>query len=197
MNLYHTTNIYFALPSPPPPPSLTTHTSMAVEKSGDLLRATEDWVCHQTCCVARKPHGLSASIASSFPHANVYAERRGASPNLAFEEDRPAPGTVDIRGTKGADHPRGVVALHGQWAMGQPGKYFTFMPESKSDTSAHRQTFFGLCLAELAKLAPCSVAIPHQIGCGLAGGNWETYRTMIETFAVAHPDIRVTIYRLA
>ena len=42
---------------------------------------------------------------------------------------------------------------------------------------------------------PNSVAFPHEIGCGLAGGNWPKYESMIKTFATQCPDIRVSICR--
>ena len=46
-------------------------------------------------------------------------------------------------------------------------------------------------------MPPASVAFPHQIGCGLAGGNWATYEAMLEDFAAAHPHIRCYICTLA
>jgi len=41
-----------------------------------------------------------------------------------------------------------------------------------------------------------SVAFPHSIGCGLAGGDWAAYRAAIERFAVRNPAISVVVVRL-
>ena len=40
---------------------------------------------------------------------------------------------------------------------------------------------------------PSSIAFPENIGCGRGGGDWETYRTMIERFARKNIHIRVAI----
>lgn len=39
------------------------------------------------------------------------------------------------------------------------------------------------------------VAFPYGIGCGLAGGNWEEYRTVLEEFAEANPQYAIVIVK--
>jgi hypothetical protein len=40
-----------------------------------------------------------------------------------------------------------------------------------------------------------SIAFPYKIGCGLAGGKWEDYESMIYKFAKENPNIKVKIYK--
>lgn len=49
-----------------------------------------------------------------------------------------------------------------------------------------------VCVEENIK----SVAFPYMIGCGLAGGNWETYLGMITDFQKTYADVSVVIYKL-
>lgn len=62
------------------------------------------------------------------------------------------------------------------------------------DTYEQRETWFGEALADLAtqlKEEKETVAFPYKIGCGLAGGNWEKYRAMIEKFDEDNDHIEV------
>ena len=40
------------------------------------------------------------------------------------------------------------------------------------------------------------VAFPDHIGCGLAGGDWQRYHSMISQFAACNPQLEVCIYQL-
>ena len=44
---------------------------------------------------------------------------------------------------------------------------------------------------------PRSIAFPDHIGCGLAGGDWDTYLALLTNFANANLDMRVAIVHLA
>lgn len=159
-------------------------------KMGDLTKATEQYIVHQCCCTAVKPHGLSAIIAKKFPDACVYSKRRRISPtrNFAVPEDRPEPGTIMICGE------RQVIALFGQVEMGKPGAFFRGVktPDGPQD----RLRYFKAGLAEIVKLKPTSLAFPYNIGCGLAGGHWPTYRKALEDFAAEMPNTSVVLYSL-
>jgi len=62
--------------------------------------------------------------------------------------------------------------------------------------TAARLGWFEQALEKLAMLGLESVAFPHSIGCGLAGGDWAAYRAAIERFAVRNPAISVVVVRL-
>ena len=68
------------------------------------------------------------------------------------------------------------------------------------DSKEAREEYFQQSLVAFERLVGTpfngSVAFPFGIGCNLAGGDWPTYRSMIEDFAQRHPGARITIYKL-
>jgi len=162
---------------------------------GDLLEIKADFIVHQTNCLTVRSHGLAAVIAKKWPQYDIYATRKAEGQrNRAVAEDRGIPGSIETFD----DH---LVCFMAQWRPGKIGsKYFHVYPESDPpETTATRQQWFQSCLALLAQnLAgkAVSVAFPFRIGCGLAKGNWDVYRGMIETWAQTNPNLTVWLVKL-
>lgn len=158
---------------------------------GNLLEAKEDYIVQQNCCIACRPHGLSADIAKKFPSANPYKllipMKKGG--NTATESTRYTPGTCKIF----ENH---VVCLFGQYSMGKPGKYESF---GVPDTAKDRLAYFKQALDDMASQIPnnASIGFPYKIGCGLAGGKWCDYIEIIENFSIQHPEYKIVIYKLS
>ena len=154
-------------------------------QTGNLLESDADYIVQQCNCLTVRAHGLSADIAARFPDSDPYAARRPLGKrNLAQETDRGEPGTIQVLGR--------VVCLMAQWRPGNTGsRYFHRYPESDPpETAAQREKWFRACLEELAIIcAGKRVAFPDHIGCGMAGGDWEYYEQMIETFANETMDV--------
>jgi len=152
---------------------------MAHHIKGDILASKEQYLVHQLNGVSRgEAKGLAAVIFAAMPWANVYMER-------ASTGERDPLGALIVRGD--GDTRRFVAGIVGQVYPGAP-KYAT-------DSAAVRIQAFSDGLEKLALLHPTSVAFPHRIGCGYGRGDWETYETMIEKFALAVGDTcRVVIY---
>ena len=163
-----------------------------MEKQGDLLDATEDYIVQQCCCTALKPYGLSAAIATRWPTVNPYNGRRRLRYNWAKLEDRPLPGTIQVLEEAG----REVICLFGQYTHAKPGVYDDPAMTGTPDTYDDRLRYFQMGLEEITKLRPKSVAFPFKIGCGLAGGDWKKYKQAIDEWAARNPDIQVVIYKL-
>ena len=159
--------------------------------NGDLLEATEPFIAQQCNCVTVHAHGLSESIFSKFPYANVYAQREKGKGNRTTKPS--IPGTVSVHCPPSIDtgidglvvrssFPT-ILNMMGQWA---PGKALHWKRQYPSDTykddSKERLCFFEKCLAQLEAIVDENdhVAIPFKIGCGLAGGKWELYETMLQ-----------------
>lgn len=143
---------------------------------GDLLKATETYLCHQCNCISKRAAHLAGSVFTAFPYADVYSGRQEAD----------TPGTIKIRGN-GRDE-RLVINMFGQF---YPGKKY---PNSKKDGREKRASFFNKCLNKMNELEG-DFAFPWRIGCGAAGGDWDRYLNMLYNFA---EDIEgnVTIYQL-
>jgi O-acetyl-ADP-ribose deacetylase (regulator of RNase III) len=143
---------------------------------GDLLEATEKYLCHQCNCVTKGPLGLAAALFARFPWADVYSQR-GDLKSVA--------GTIKVCGNGTTE--RFVVNMFGQITGGKP---------KPTEPAARRLGFFRACLAQLARRPRLeSVAFPYLIGCGLAGGNWAQYQAELERFADI-VKVPVVLYRL-
>ena len=159
-----------------------------VEVEGDLLEAKEKYIVHQTNCRSSTGRGLAKAMFTKFPFANCYANRP-----KTWKKRHAQPGTIDIRrGSK-----KIIVNLFGQDVPGKlEWKPYVYGKLTRDETQKIRGKWFleGLrALTDIVKES--SVAFPHQIGCGLAGGNWKHYRKHIENFA-KQTGVDVTIYRL-
>jgi len=141
---------------------------------GNIVRATEDFICHQTNCTSNRALGLARTLFDAFPHANTYSTRDGSIQTV--------PGSIEIR--------ENVINLNAQIYPGRISK--------SRDSPLDRRAYFETCLKRIRETVPegSSFAFPHRIGCGLAGGDWPLYLAMLKSFA-AHPKIgRVVIYSL-
>ena len=164
-------------------------------------------IAQQTNCIGCYPAGLAEDIARVLPYGCSYKKRR---PNLqerkfsiAIEEDHSEPGTIDIRrppssNTADSNDSPIVINMMAQWELGPALKYSRARCPKGPDSIYNREKWFQMCLDKITDLGedkPASIAFPHKIGCGLAGGNWQKYDAMIQTFANRNPEIQVTIAR--
>lgn len=148
---------------------------------GDLLDSKEEYIAQQCNCLTVTPHGLSQSIAKRFPYAAVYASRTPIKPgrNCATKLDQSEPGTVQIMMPTKELGPK-VICMFAQWTPGKCNKYNNYYPQDYNDTSNNRQQWFQQCLKVIDDDDSITrVGMPYLIGCGLAGGKWETYETML------------------
>lgn len=145
---------------------------------GDLLNATENYIAQQCNCITCKPRGLSKSISDKFAHGDCYGKRRKLTNNTAIVQDRSTPGTIEILQGK-----PNIICIFGQWT---PGKVTSIWADrypknnGKKETTQDRLNWFKQGIAEIEKTITDVVAIPYNIGCGLAGGDWATYKKILE-----------------
>lgn len=156
---------------------MSARVDMVEIREGNILAATEKYICHQCNTKSWFAKGLAKRIFDRFPEANVYAGSR--EPKML--------GRNIIRQCRGENGPR-VVNM---FAQHHPGE-----PRVKGDDAVAREGYFKACLQELAAQDDLEgVAFPWGIGCGLAGGDWEKYLNMIHEFA-ASTNARVVVYKL-
>ena len=140
----------------------------------DLLDSDAQVIAQQCNCVSKSAKGLSAAIIKKFPHANFYTSRTKPS----------TPGTIKMAGSKKKKQ-RLVLAMFAQYFPGKP---------QNEDTYEARKEWFQMCLNRIAKIKGLkSIAFPHGIGCGLAGGKWGDYEKMIVKWAETIPDVQIII----
>jgi hypothetical protein len=171
---------------------------------GDLLAEGQaDCIFQQCNCLAVRPHGLSASIATVFPYADVYSLRKAVGRrNLAQPEDRPLPGTCKLLAGSGPY----VACLFGQYQYGRSGCFRFGDYEKHPDEPRDREEYFWQSLQDFHRQAEelrqqdgrqiHTLGFPFNIGCGLAGGRWPAYLSMIKKFATIHPEYQVLIFQI-
>jgi hypothetical protein len=175
-----------------------------VDINGDICNATEDYIIQQCNCLTVRAHGLSQILADKFQHARIYELRTAMGrQNLAIPEDRAIPGTALICEAKDPSEP-GIICLFGQWRPGKiTARYFHHYPESDPPETAEQMLeWFKMGLDAIgehfSERQKVSLAIPYNIGCGLAGGKWTDYRAAIEDFAYRYSEsITIAVYHLS
>ena len=147
--------------------SLITHVKTV---HADILTAPEH-IVQQVNATSTRPQGLSASLAKAFPNDYYYKLVPPAQRRL---------GTAYSTGK--------VIHL---CAQRRPGK-----PSGTDDTSKQRLEWFKAALADLTRQMPdADVALPYGIGCGLAGGDWPTYLSVIDAWTAGHHG-SVSLFKL-
>jgi len=152
--------------------------------NGNLLDSDCQYIAHQCNCYSRRGAGLASAIFKAFPWADVYSNRteRGNDAGLY--------GSISVHGDPKQGQ-RYVINIYGQL---KPGK-----PSPGRDSAASRLEAFSKALDQIAEAPELkSIGFPHGIGCGLAGGDWNKYRRLLEDFAerVGERGVSVTLYRL-
>jgi len=159
---------------------------------GDLVKP-EKWcppnshaiIVQQNNCRATRYHGLSQTIFTKYPWANIYEERR-------VNKVEGIPGNVMFR-TK--DNVTIANSL---------GQYYPNISKYPNDTYAMREQWFQKCLNSLVshvvdkmdKEIPKVIAFPWNIASSLAGGNFDHYLAMIVEFAERIPNEKILIITL-
>lgn len=129
---------------------------------GDLLDVDEGIIAHQTNCIGVMGAGLARGVKAKY--TAVYAEYRE---HCLIHEAHELLGTTQVIETKEGVH---VANLFGQNTVGR----------------GSRQTDYGALLNSLLELREYAeeenldVALPFELGCGLAGGDWSIVRELIQ-----------------
>lgn len=146
--------------------------------NGDLLDATEDIIGHQVNCQGVMGSGVARLIRNKYPQ--VYRQYMGYC-RFARAESILGHCQIWYQGN------RLVANLFGQLNYGRDKSvvYTDYIALGNALVSLHR----------IAKSGNKSVALPYNIGCGLANGDWDgvVYPLLEEIFK----DYNLTLYKLA
>lgn len=128
---------------------------------GDLFNTTAPFLCHQVNCQGKMGSGVAKQVRAKYPAAyrQYMCLCNDKSPSELLGHAQFVYGTDKI-----------VINMFAQNRYGYDGHRYT-------DYSA-----FASCLHEIVKkVVPGeTIAMPYNIGCGLAGGDWNTVYSLIE-----------------
>jgi hypothetical protein len=141
---------------------------MALEViKGDLLNIREGILCHQVNCRGKMGSGIAAQIRDKWPQ--VYeAFLQDYQDFGRWTTSDMLLGTVQVVQVDSSLH---VANIYGQINYGYDGARYTNYGGVASAFSRLLHQTQGL-----------PVYVPHRMGCGLAGGDWEVYSEIIEGF---------------
>lgn len=146
---------------------------------GNILNATEDIICQQVNCQGVMGAGLAKQIRNKYPE--VYPSYKKFCEGCKDNNKRTLLGEIQAINVSDG---KVIANLFGQFSYGRDKQY--------TDYKALKE-----CLEGILKLASMfndndSIAIPYEIGCGLAGGSWGIVYKIIED---VFKDYKVTIYK--
>lgn len=144
---------------------------------GDLLNATEAIIGHQVNCQGVMGSGVAKLIRERFPEAyKLYVDKC----NHTFNKTDLLGQCQLVESASG----KVVANLFGQFKYGRGKEQYT-------DYSALERALMEL--KNRAKKTNSSIALPYNIGCGLANGSWVIVSKMIED---VFSDYQVTLYKI-
>lgn len=158
---------------------------MLTYKHGDVLESGADVIAHQVNCFGVMGAGLARQIREKYPH--VYEEY-----HKLCERNNHHIGMLGVAHWSKIDDSHWIANLFGQHGYGR-GEVYTVMPALKVALMRTVQGCEEWADAEQRKIR---LALPYKLGCGLAGGNWEEIRRMIEEIA-KNTDVEIEIWRIA
>ncbi|MFP3389481.1 macro domain-containing protein [Brevibacillus sp. SIMBA_040] len=145
--------------------------------NGDLLKASEDIIGHQVNCKGVMGSGVAKLIKEKYPEAFEFYKDKC---NTTADKQELLGMCQLVECTNG----KTVANLFGQLKYGRGKEQYT-------DYSALESAL--LELKNRAMNINSSIALPFNIGCGLANGSWDVVSKMIEEI---YSDYDVTLYKL-
>lgn len=132
------------------------------EKQGNIIDYIGDkYICHQCNCQDIPMYNLKGL---AYLLCNL--------PDSAIEREYQVPGNIQVCESK-------IIHLFAQNYLGRPKHY---------ETEKQRREWFEQCLQKLKEFVQENnideVYFPYKIECGLARGNWDKYKQMLEAFAL-------------
>lgn len=145
---------------------------------GNLLEAEENLICHQVNCRGVMGTGLALALKTKYP--KIYIEYRNLCTFNSIDKLIGSAQIVEV------DSNKYIVNLFGQVNYGRGIVHTNYNALQRALNS----TF------QFAHEFNYSIAIPYNLGCGLAGGDWTEVLSIIQRECINFPDISVKLYKL-
>ena len=152
---------------------------MLTEITGDLLHVTDGIICHQVNYFGAMGGGVAAAIADNI----LTGEQYQTYVDYCKQAGRTALGTVQFIGCA-----PGLIVAN---MFCQDDARSGVIEGGITDYGAMQRCLFRV--RSMALLQGKRVYFPHNLGCGIAGGNWDTVKALL---AEAFKDAPVEAYIL-
>lgn len=156
---------------------------------GNILTSPDTFIAHQCNCTGKFVGGVAAAIFQKWPSAN--------------DNIRSTQGDFGSIKIHKIESKKFVVNMFSQFNGGGIIEMFG------KDSAHNRMIKFAACLLQMKRTLddkrrrfilkdlPLTVSFPYLIGCGIAGGDWEVYSSLLEGFsnAIEKQGGQVTLYK--
>ena len=152
---------------------------MVQYKTGNLLDAPVDYICHQVNCQGRMGSGIAKQIRERWPI--VYEHYITLYNTKGIDVRYELLGEIQV---VNVESNKNIINMFGQESYGYDGRRYTSYDA------------FWACLGKIKDSVPkgSKIGFPYKIGCGLGGANWPVIFQMIDE--VLGEDFQVYIYTL-
>jgi O-acetyl-ADP-ribose deacetylase (regulator of RNase III) len=147
---------------------------------GDLLQATENFICHQVNAQGAMNSGVARQIRQAYPL--VFKEYKELVEETVTSGAPKSSLLGEVQGIR-VEENKYVVNLFGQAQYGYDGEQYT-------DTNKLFECFKTVRI--VAERQGLSVAMPYQIGCYRGGADWKIVEDHLLT---AFDGYEVTLYK--
>lgn len=152
-------------------------------KNGDLLESDCTVVLHQANCFSIMGGGIALAIANKYPEAKEVDKKSSLSPKEKF-------GKFTYVTSDGVT----IGNLYGQYELGKVNLVKMNMRMKMLNKSLNEfLTSAKSGLIENVNLE--KVGVPYKIGCGLAGGDWDIVKLILERASEEH-GIDIYVYKI-
>lgn len=153
---------------------------MLHHNEGDLLKSDCTTILHQANCHSTMGAGVAKSIAKIYPEAELVDSNSDYSPEDKFGKFTYA---VTESGVT-------VANLYGQYNTG-----IGLQTDYKMMNSALNYFLYSAKAGLGNNVNLNKVGVPYGMGCGLAGGDWEIVKDMLERASLKH-QVDIYVYKL-
>lgn len=154
-------------------------------KEGDLLKSDCTTILHQANCFSIMGGGIAKSIAEIYPEALEVDKNSSYNPHDKFGKFTGV--TLDSGVT--------IVNLYGQHNLGRRETEF----KTKDRVKMLRKALDSFLYSAKSGLAPNvnleKVGVPYGIGCGLAGGDWNVVKNILQSESENH-KVDIYVYKI-
>lgn len=141
---------------------------MLTEMTGDILNVKDGIICHQVNYFGVMGGGVAAAIAENILTQDQY----NAYTIYCKQAGRTALGTVQFLGCSD-----GLIVAN-MFCQDDARAKDAFSADGITDYDCMRRCFIHV--RSMARLQRKRVYIPRNIGCGIAGGDWETAKSIMQ-----------------
>lgn len=154
---------------------------------GDLLKSNCTVIAHQANCYGDMSGGIAAQIAKEYEALYLNEQQNNTPAGTKYGNySGILQGNKMVINLYGQTHPgaakNSIESM--EWMLALESSLDKLLTDLESGRDYYEKV-----------LGKIKVGLPYEIGCGIAGGDWQSYKSMLESVSLSH-DIDIYLYKL-